>query len=113
VDDGEVNYFCPGTLPVDILVDHDTDMNLCGLPIRVLRLAGHTYGSMGSCFEMAGRRYVTIGDLIMPDGPLGYSGSVNFSPQDVLASLKKLDSLGPRRELRRGSYAQSAGVRDR
>jgi glyoxylase-like metal-dependent hydrolase (beta-lactamase superfamily II) len=82
-------------VPVDMLVDHDTDMNLCGLLVRVLRLPGHTYGSMGSCFEMGGRRYVSTGDLIMPDGPLGYSGSVNFWPQDVLASLKKLDVLKP------------------
>lgn len=80
-------------IPVDILVDHDTDMDLCGLKVRVLRLPGHTYGSMGTCFEIGGRRYVTLGDLIMPDGPLGYSGSVNFWPQDVLASLEKLDAL--------------------
>ena len=82
-------------VPVDILVDHDTDMNLCGLPIRILRLPGHTYGSMGTCFTIGGKKHVSLGDLIMPDGPLGYSGSVNFWPQDVLDSLKKLDALKP------------------
>ncbi|HET6250866.1 MAG TPA: MBL fold metallo-hydrolase [Tepidisphaeraceae bacterium] len=82
-------------VPVDILVDRDTDMTLCGLKVRVLRLPGHTYGSMGALFEMGGRKYVTLGDLIMPDGPLGYSGSVNFRAEDVLASLKKLDGLKP------------------
>ena len=82
-------------VPVDILVDHDTDMDLCGLKVRVLRLPGHTYGSMGCMFDLGGRRYVCTGDLIMPDGPLGYSGSVNFWAPDVLDSLKKLDTLKP------------------
>lgn len=82
-------------VPVDILVDRDTDMELCGLKVRLLRLPGHTFGSMGCLFELGGRRYVTTGDLIMPDGPLGYSGSVNFSAPQVLESLRKLDGLKP------------------
>ncbi len=82
-------------VPVDIPVDKDTDMDLAGLKVRVLRLPGHTYGSMGYLFETGGRKYVCTGDLIMPDGPLGYAGSVNFFAPDILASLKKLDTLKP------------------
>jgi glyoxylase-like metal-dependent hydrolase (beta-lactamase superfamily II) len=82
-------------VPVDVHVDRDTDMDLCGLKVRVLRLPGHTYGSMGCMFDLGGRRYVCTGDLIMPDGPLGYSGSVNFWAPDVLESLKKLNTLKP------------------
>src|SRR4029077_4628449 len=33
--------------------------------------------------------------LIMPKGPLGYAGSINFSARDVLSSLRKLESLKP------------------
>jgi hypothetical protein len=38
---------------------------------------------------------VAFGDLIMPRGVLGYSGSINFSARDVLASLRKLRALKP------------------
>jgi glyoxylase-like metal-dependent hydrolase (beta-lactamase superfamily II) len=31
----------------------------------------------------------------MPNGPLGYAGSINFSARDVLASLRKLQALKP------------------
>lgn len=82
-------------VPADILIHDDIDMDLCGLKVRLLRLPGHTYGSMGLFFEMGGRRYVCTGDLIMGGGGLGWAGSPNFWPPDVLASLKKLDALKP------------------
>jgi hypothetical protein len=46
-------------------------------------------------FEKGGKSYVAFGDLIMPKGVLGYSGSINFSASDVLASLRKLQALKP------------------
>ncbi len=82
-------------IPVDITVDHDQDMMLAGLKVRALRLPGHTYGSMGWAFELHGRKYVCTGDLIMEGGILGYFGSVNFWPADVLASLKKVADQYP------------------
>ena len=44
-------------------------------------------------FEKSGKTFVSFGDLIMPRGVLGYSGSVNFSATDVLSSLRKLHDL--------------------
>jgi hypothetical protein len=44
-------------------------------------------------FQKSGKMFVAFGDLIMPRGVLGYSGSVNFSARDVLSSLKKLRAL--------------------
>jgi hypothetical protein len=38
-------------------------------------------------FEKGGRSFLAFGDLIMPRGVLGYSGSINFSAADVLQSL--------------------------
>jgi hypothetical protein len=38
---------------------------------------------------------VAFGDLVMPRGVLGYSGSINFSARDVLASLRKLLAMKP------------------
>lgn len=82
-------------VPTDIRIAQDTDLDLAGLKVRALRLPGHTAGSMGWFFTRADRKYVAFGDLIMPDGPLGFSGSINFSARDVLSSLRKLRDLRP------------------
>ena len=66
-------------VPTDIVVTEDTDLDLAGLKVRAVRIPGHTYGSMAWHFEKGGKSYVAFGDLIMPRGVLGYSGSINFS----------------------------------
>jgi glyoxylase-like metal-dependent hydrolase (beta-lactamase superfamily II) len=81
-------------VPTDIRIRADQELDLCGIKVRAVRLPGHTFGSMGWLVERGGRKYVAIGDLIMPDGVLGYAGSINFSASDVLSSLRKLDALG-------------------
>jgi metallo-beta-lactamase class B len=80
-------------VPTDIYVWEDTTYNLAGLKVRALRIPGHTAGSMAWYFEKSGKTFVAFGDLIMPRGVLGYSGSVNFSATDALASLRKLRDL--------------------
>ncbi len=77
----------------DIIIDEDTILDLAGLKVAALRLPGHTYGAMGWMFEREGKKFVAIGDLIMPEGRLGYAGSINFSPYDILESLRRLDDL--------------------
>lgn len=80
-------------VPTDLRVKEDTDLDLAGLTVRGVRIPGHTFGSMAWMFTKGSKKYVSIGDLIMPDGVLGYAGSINFSGADVLASLRKLQSL--------------------
>jgi metallo-beta-lactamase class B len=80
-------------VPTDMKISEDTDLDLAGLKVRALRIPGHTAGSMAWLFEKSGKKFVAFGDLIMPRGVLGYSGSVNFSATDVLASLRKLRDL--------------------
>jgi metallo-beta-lactamase class B len=82
-------------VPTDVTVTEDTDLDLAGLKVRAVRIPGHTYGSMAWQFEKGGKSYVAFGDPIMPRGVLGYSGSINFSAHDVLASLRKLRALKP------------------
>jgi glyoxylase-like metal-dependent hydrolase (beta-lactamase superfamily II) len=82
-------------VPTDIRIKEDTELDLAGLKVRALRLPGHTAGSMGWLFTKGDRKYVAFGDLIMPDGPLGYAGSINFSARDVLTSLRKLQAEKP------------------
>jgi glyoxylase-like metal-dependent hydrolase (beta-lactamase superfamily II) len=82
-------------VPTDIAVTKDTTLDLAGLKVRAVRIPGHTYGSMAWHFEKGGKSYVSFGDLIMPRGVLGYSGSINFSARDALASLRKLQALKP------------------
>ncbi|MCH8923831.1 MAG: VCBS repeat-containing protein [Planctomycetes bacterium] len=80
-------------VPTDITISKDKALDLAGLKVVAVPLPGHTFGSMGWLFHKAGKRYIAIGDLSMPDGVLGYAGSINFSATDVLASLRKLDGL--------------------
>jgi glyoxylase-like metal-dependent hydrolase (beta-lactamase superfamily II) len=82
-------------VPTDVVIGEDKELDLAGLKVRALRLPGHTYGSMGWMFTKEGKKYISFGDLIMPDGPLGYSGSINFSARDVLSSLRKIQDLHP------------------
>jgi metallo-beta-lactamase class B len=90
---GNTGYGLHPPVPTDIRITKDTDLDLAGLKVRALRIPGHTYGSMAWQFEKSGKQFVAFGDLIMPRGVLGYSGSVNFSSRDVLSSLKKLRDL--------------------
>jgi glyoxylase-like metal-dependent hydrolase (beta-lactamase superfamily II) len=82
-------------VPTDVRITGDTTLDLAGLKVRALRIPGHTFGSMAWRFEKGGKSYVSFGDLIMPKGVLGYSGSINFSARDVLASLRKLRAQKP------------------
>jgi glyoxylase-like metal-dependent hydrolase (beta-lactamase superfamily II) len=82
-------------VPTDVKVTEDTDLDLAGQKVRALRIPGHTYGSMAWLFEKGHKSYLAFGDLIMPRGVLGYSGSINFSAGDVLQSLRKLQALRP------------------
>ena len=90
---GNTGYGLHPPVPTDIVVKKDTELDLAGLKVRAIRIPGHTYGSMAWHFEKSGKTFVAFGDLIMPRGVLGYSGSVNFSAADVLASLRKLRDL--------------------
>src|SRR5262249_29119243 len=80
-------------VPTDIKITEDAELDLAGLKVRALRIPGDTAGSMAWHFQKSGKTFVAFGDLIMPRGVLGYSGSVNFSATDVLTSLRKLRDL--------------------
>jgi glyoxylase-like metal-dependent hydrolase (beta-lactamase superfamily II) len=86
--------FHPPT-PVDIPISADKELDLAGLKVKAICLPGHTYGSMGYVFQKNARTYVSTGDLIMGGGVLGYDGSLDFSAEDVLRSLRKVASFRP------------------
>jgi glyoxylase-like metal-dependent hydrolase (beta-lactamase superfamily II) len=90
---GNTGYGLHPPVPTDIVIKKDTELDLAGLKVRAIRIPGHTAGSMAWHFEKSGKTFVAFGDLIMPNGVLGYSGSVNFSATDALASLRKLRDL--------------------
>ena len=82
-------------VPTDVRIKTDTILDLAGQKVRAVRIPGHTYGSMAWQFDKGGKSYLAFGDLIMPRGVLGYSGSINFSATDVLGSLRKLRAMKP------------------
>jgi metallo-beta-lactamase class B len=90
---GNTGYGLHPPVPTDVKISEDTELDLAGLKVRAVRIPGHTAGSMAWYFRKSGKAFVAFGDLIMPRGVLGYSGSVNFSAADVLASLRKLRDL--------------------
>ncbi len=92
---GNTGYGLHPPVPTDIVIKKDQELDLAGLKVRAIRIPGHTAGSMAWQFEKSGKTFVAFGDLIMPKGVLGYSGSVNFSATDALASLRKLRDLKP------------------
>jgi glyoxylase-like metal-dependent hydrolase (beta-lactamase superfamily II) len=92
---GNTGYGLHPPVPTDVRVKEDTLLDLAGLKVRALRIPGHTNGSMAWHFHKSGKSFVAFGDLIMPRGVLGYSGSVNFSARDILDSLRKLNDLRP------------------
>ncbi|HUW34203.1 MAG TPA: FG-GAP-like repeat-containing protein [Planctomycetota bacterium] len=89
------DYGFNAPIPTDIVVTEDKTLDLAGLQVQVVRLPGHTYGSTGYVFEVGGKEYIAIGDVIMPGGTLGYFGSIDFSGADVLASMYKIAALRP------------------
>jgi metallo-beta-lactamase class B len=90
---GNTGYGLHPPVPTDVKIAEDTELDLADLKVGALRIPGHTAGSMAWQFRKSGKTFVAFGDLIMPRGVLGYSGSVNFSATDVLASLRKLRDL--------------------
>ena len=90
---GNTGYGLHPPVPTDLRITQDTELDLAGLKVRAIRIPGHTFGSMAWQFEKSGKTFVAFGDLIMPRGVLGYSGSVNFSARDALSSLRKLHDL--------------------
>ena len=89
----DIGYGFHPPVPTDVRIKEDTDLDLSGLKVRAVRLPGHTPGSMGYAFEMAGKRFIATGDLIMGRGVLGFFGSVGASAPDTLASLRKLQGM--------------------
>ena len=80
-----------------------------------MRLPGHTYGSMGYAFRKEGRTYVATGDLIMPGGVLGYSGSLDFSaagragePEEACRAAARRGAGRPRRRRARQLHRRRA-----
>lgn len=92
---GGTGYGFHPPAPVDVVLTEDKELDFAGLKVKAMRLSGHTFGSMGYAFDKEGKTYVATGDLIMPGGTLGYSGSLDFSAEEVLRSLKKLARLRP------------------
>ena len=92
---GGTGYGFHPPVPVDIALTGDQELDLARLKVKALRLPGHTSGSLGYAFQKEELTYVATGDLIMPGGVLGYSGSLDFSARDVLHSLRRLANLKP------------------
>ena len=90
----ESGYGYVPPMPCDLVVK-DEVLDLAGLKVHAIQTPGHTYGSMSYIFTIDGKTFAATGDLIMPGGVQGYSGSVDFNGQNTLQSLRTLASFKP------------------
>jgi len=65
-------------------------LQLAGLEFRVLATAGHTGGCLSYRVTVGGQHHLFTGDLVGRTGHPGWAGSVDFSAEATLASLRRL-----------------------
>ena len=83
--------------PVEIdktVKDGDT-VNLLGISFTVMHLPGHSMGCTAYFLEWDGKKVVFSGDVIgtLLAGNFGWSGSIDFSKQLYIESLRKLAKI--------------------
>jgi metallo-beta-lactamase class B len=85
--------FIPCTIDKE-LTDGDI-VDLFGVSIRVMHLPGHTMGCTAYVFQHKSKTAVVSGDIIgtLLDGHFGWSGSIDFSKEVYLESLKRFARL--------------------
>ena len=86
----------------DATISSDCEMDLCGMPVRFIKIPGHTPGSIAVMVEIDGKKIVFTGDALNPQGgslldsaTLGWQGDVRFSRESVVSSMMHLLEVAP------------------
>ena len=82
---------------VDQVVPQEGRLDVGGLAVRVLFTPGHTPGCTSYLVGVGQEKCLFSGDLVVPVDrgvcPMGWAGSVGFSRESTLVSLKKMAGL--------------------
>jgi len=86
----------------DITIADDCGMEFCGLPMRFIKIPGHTPGSIAAMIEIDGKKILFTGDALNPSGDivfdsvsLGWQGDILFSRDAVVNSMMHLWKTAP------------------
>ena len=82
---------------VDIPVEDDDVIEVCGITIEAMHLPGHTTGCTAWWFTHENRRIVVSGDVIgtLLRGDFGWDGSIDFNKSTYVESLKRFARTDP------------------
>ena len=93
--DGEEHVY-PAFTP-DIEITEDTQIELNGLLIKIIKIPGHTAGSIAVLSTVDQSTFLFTGDALQPGGAyhtdsvsFGWQGDINFSRADIVSSMHKL-----------------------
>jgi glyoxylase-like metal-dependent hydrolase (beta-lactamase superfamily II) len=79
----------------DGVLEDGEEIGLCGVPVRAMETPGHTPGSLSFLVETEDGLAALTGDLINIEGHPGWAGSIGFSVEDTLASIRRLIEAAP------------------
>lgn len=83
----------------DPVTDYDS-LSCAGLDVQAIPLPGHTFGSVGYCFELKGVRYLACGDLMASASKLHEYYSSQWSYMSFQGHVNLLESLEAVKNLR-------------
>ena len=94
-------HIFPAFVPDNVISD-DCVNDLCGLPVRFIKIPGHTPGSIAAMIDIDSKKIVFTGDVLCPLGyslldsvSLGWQGDVRFSREAVVSSMMHLLNTAP------------------
>lgn len=77
----------------DMIFSKDEKFKVDNIEISCIHTPGHTSGCFSYYLTLKGKKFLFTGDLLMPEGEIGWAGSENFNKNEILKSLEKIKNL--------------------
>jgi len=89
--DEKARAYCGGDFPIlDRVLEDGECFAMGNVRFEMLDTPGHTCACVSYFATVDGVRCAFTGDLVMPNGTIGYSGSPDFDAAQLLASLRRV-----------------------
>lgn len=91
VKDENAKTYWKGNIPsLDRVLSDQTVFKIGSVEFNVIKTPGHTSTDTTYIAKIDSKYYAFTGDLIMPNGKIGYSGSFDFDSKTLMKSLERL-----------------------
>lgn len=77
----------------DITFKNDKKISIGEIEILCLYTPGHTSGCASYFLMLNNKKFLFTGDLIMPNGEIGWAGSEDFNENKLIKSLEKIEKI--------------------